>query len=693
MKRAILATAIVGLGLQWNGAARQDPVADQAAALRISASGDAAIRQWDALVDQWQGAGELRRMRVTTDTLLPDRTHERLQQYHDGVPVFGGAVTRQLRGPVTMSIFGTVYTGISLETTPRLSPDEARDVVERLAGADASVDGLPQLIVLPGGGSGYTLCYRATVVRVDDELVYVIDANTGDQVFRYSNLKRQASVGRGTGVLGDTKKISATQTAGAFFADDRLRPPAILTYDMRGDPVRTVDYLMGRRSLSAADIAVDTDNDWTDGAAVDAHVYAGWVYDYYFKRFGRSGLDDRNLPIVSLVHPVRREAFAILGRDYRLFFANAFWSSARRAMVYGVGLPRGTARQDVNFVSGALDIVAHELTHGVTDFTSDLVYLNESGALNEAFSDILGTGTEFFYHPPGSGFLRADYLIGEDVVTPGGVRSMQFPADYRQPDHVRLRCCVGDWDNDGGGVHINSGIPNHAFYLSIEGGRNRTSGLTVDGVGSANREQIERVFYRAFVFMLAPLSNFLSARAATIRSARDLYGAGSRVERAVTQAWDAVGVAPRRTVEVNFWPNPVSPTPGCRPACWDFVTSVLTPSIAYTVGSFDVLFYDASGRLTGIQRGSAGDFVRLFNRCGPAATRVPPDNEACSFARAALGGRSAGAIGFVFRGTLADGTRLDVASDRLALRGTASLDETHERDAMRFAPPLLTSVR
>ena len=691
MKRAIVVTIVLGIGLQWQASARQDPAGGEADALRISATTAASVQEWDARVERWTDTGELRRLRVTPDTLLPNRVHERLQQFHEGVPVFGASVTRQLEGSLTVSLFGAVFTGIDVPVTPALSPGEARDVVQQIAGDAAVVQAIPTLVVFPGGPDAYTLCYRATAVSAQDEVEYFIDANSGTRIFRYSNLQRQAAVGRATGVLGDAKKIATAQTAGAFFADDRLRPPAILTFDMRGDAARTVEVLQGRRSLSASDLAVDTDNDWNDGAAVDAHVYAGWVYDYYFKRFGRQGLDNRNLPIVSLVHPARREAYAALGRQVPEFFANAFWSSARRMMVYGVGLPRGADRQDFNFMSGALDVVAHELTHGVTNFTSNLVYLNESGALNESFSDIMATGTEFFHQPPGTGPLRADYLTGEDIVTPGGIRSMQAPRDYNDPDHVQLRCCVGLIEElDNGGVHINSGIPNNAFYLAIEGGRNRTSGVAVEGVGPANRDQIERVFYRAFTLMLTPLSNFLGGRAATIQSARDLYGAGSGPERAVTQAWDAVGVVPRSTVQVSFWPSPAAPVQGCRPACWDFVASVLTPSSTYTVSSFDVLFYDASGNQTGLQRLDGNGFVRLFDRCGPASTRVPADGEACSYGRVSLGGRTSGAIAFLFRGTLANGSRVDVASPRLALRPASTLTGDEPR---AFTAPTLTTIR
>lgn len=214
-------------------------------------------------------------------------------------------------------------------------------------------------------------------------------------------------------------------------------------------------------------------------------------------------------------------------------------------MVYGEGLPVGLTfgGQRWNYLAGGLDIVAHELTHGVTDFSSRLIYRNESGALNEAFSDMMGTAVEFYFQPPGTGSRRADYLLGEDVITAAsfplnGIRSMQNPASFGDPDHYSVRY-TGTLDN--GGVHINSGIPNQAFYLAIEGGTHRLGGR-VTGVGSANREQIERVFYRAFTSFLAPSSNFAAARAATIQAARELYPGDPAVAAAVTQAWTAVGV-------------------------------------------------------------------------------------------------------------------------------------------------------
>jgi len=117
-----------------------------------------------------------------------------------------------------------------------------------------------------------------------------------------------------------------------------------------------------------------------------------------------------------------------------------------------------------NFWSSALDVVSHQLTHGVTNFSSDLIYLNESGALNEAFSDVMGAGVEFFFQASGTDRQRADWLAGEDLFIDFGafVRSFENPRATGDPDHYSVRCdCPPDFDN--GGVHINSNIVNHAF--------------------------------------------------------------------------------------------------------------------------------------------------------------------------------------------------------------------------------------
>ena len=537
--RGRLFCAVLCIGIAFaNGAAAQD----RARPRSIAPESLAERRDWDRRIERMVRAGELRIRQTRADALVEGRTHQRADQYHRGVRVFGADVTRQLHNGLLLSAFGTIYTDIpaGLDTTASIDEDAARAVVQNRAGVELGAARRPELVILPHAGQ-YRLVWRLRAASGSDVRQYFVDATDGAIVFDYSDRKTQAAVGRARGVLGDSKKISVASSGGGFVTSDELRPPSLRTFDMRGDYQRTIDFLNGVIDLGDNDLASDTDNDWSDGATVDAHVYAGWTYDYFFKRFDRRGLDNADVPVVSLVHPVRRaDIFTDLFDQLPDFFLNAFY--AEGVMVYGVGLPAGvflTTGQTVDFFSGALDIVAHELTHGVTEYSSNLVYLDESGALNEAFSDMMATGAEFMFQRAGTSTMEADYLIGEDIIRPGGIRSMADPRRFGDPDHYSHRF-TGREDN--GGVHTNSAIPNHAFYLAIEGGVNRTSGAAVQGVGAGNREQIERVFYRAFTQLLPAGATFSQARAATIQAARDLYAGNAAVERAVTEAWSAVGV-------------------------------------------------------------------------------------------------------------------------------------------------------
>ncbi|CAN5810889.1 neutral protease NprB [soil metagenome] len=511
---------------------------------RVAAVAPADLRAWDAQIDSMSRERTLDRRRDRADRMVPGRRHTRFVQTVNGVPVYGGDVARQTdaRG-VTLSVFATVYDGIGIHTEPTLSPEHARAIVEGLSGMPLGGSRLPRLVILPRGGEGYALTYQARVATPGDITMYFIDAHTGAVVHQRSDAHTQAAVGLGTGVLGDRKKVQASRQGGLFVQIDRMRPPLIETLDMRGNLFRTLNILNGIVTPAASDFAADPDNDWTDGAAVDAHTYAGYTYDYFFKRFGRRGLDNADIPIRNLTHPVdRANAGHVPEFVLGLFYLNAFYAGSG-VMVYGEGLPPDVVtlpeRQHWNYMSGALDVVAHELTHGITDYSSGLLYENEPGALNESFSDIMGTAVEFFFQPPGDALLQADYLIAEDVVTPGGLRSMADPAAFGHPDHYSRRY-TGTADN--GGIHGNAGIPNQAYFLAVEGGTNRTSGLVVQGIGRGNREEMERVFYRAFTLLMPANADFVTARAATIQAARDLFGPGSAQERAVTQAWTAVGV-------------------------------------------------------------------------------------------------------------------------------------------------------
>lgn len=546
MKRVMaIATAAAALFLSL-----QVGSAQQASSLRFNATTANDLRTWDQLVTVQERSGALRVTQVERDPSLPSRTIERMQQYHLGIPVWGAEVVRDSAGGVPSSIFGEVSAAFALDTQPGISAGAAGQTILSRAPSGASLLRSVDLVVLRLESGEHHLAYTSVVSggnRVDRVF---IDARSGNELLRYSAIHRQAAVGTGQGLVGGPKKVSARLQGGVYLADDDLRPPVLTTFDMRGNLGRAVNVLNGA-PLFTSDIGSDSDNNWTDVPTTDAHVYLGWTYDYYFKRHGRRGLNNADRPMLGLVNGVSQQGALSLPPELIDYAVNAFWCpdcgpGAVGMMYFGNGIPASVTYfgYNINYLAGSLDIVAHELTHGVTSSSSNLIYMNESGALNEAFSDIMGTSVEFFFQPAGAGLGQADYLIGEDSfrvagTAIGGLRSLANPAAYGYPDHYSIRF-TGPEDN--GGVHINSSIVNHAFYLAIEGGRNRVSQLNVTGVGAGNREQIEKAFYRAFVFLLPASATFSTARAATIQAATDLYGASSSATQAITQAWAAVGV-------------------------------------------------------------------------------------------------------------------------------------------------------
>jgi thermolysin len=566
MRRLTLAGGVTFLLVAWHPFPTERAVHGQVQVLTVAPNTPADVRDWDNTVTRLLRTSELQVWLQRADTLIAGRTVEQLDQYYRGVRVWSASVSRQLDGPTAVSVFGTLYADIALDITPALMQQDAKRAIERIAGAALEPDRLPELVILPTGDGVFRLVWVGEALTRHDVVRFFIDAKSGQVVRRYSMLQRQAAnaaIGHGTGVLGDDKKVSATSFAGTFIASDPLRPPSIITYDMRGDLNRAEDVLNGVTALAASDIASNTSNNWTDSAVVDAHAYSAYTYDYYYKRFGRRGLDNANHRLINMVHLVKRSDFFTAPDEvFGEFFLNAFYCGvcAGGVMVYGEGSPGGVydrrSGQRWDFVAGALDVVAHELTHGVTAYSSRLEYVNESGALNEAFSDMMGTSVEFFFRKPGNGQLvrdggglKADYVIGQDVITAqvfgalDGLRSMADPARYGDPDHYSRRAILpSDPEHDNGGVHTNSGIPNHAFYLAIEGGTNRVSGIRVQGVGPSNREQIEKVFYRAFTQLMPSNADFSMARAITLQAAQDLYGVSSAPYNAVRDAWTAVGV-------------------------------------------------------------------------------------------------------------------------------------------------------
>lgn len=530
---------------------REQAAAQQATTLVVQATAVSEVRAWDRYVAEATQAGTLRLKNVIRDSTNAPAI-ERYEQSHRGVPILAAEIVRSSDRGVTQWLFGNLAPQLTLSTDPGLTMEMARDRVLAIAGSGASLMRQPTLVVVPVASSGHRLAYTAAVREGRRAFRLLIDASSGAELLRYSLIHTQAAIGTGVGVLGDTKKLSVLRQAGAFVTSDQQRPPALTTFDMRNEVGRAVDVIFGASPLFASDLATDVDNVWTDAVAVDAHAYIGWTYDYFFKRHARRGLDDRDRPIVAVINGVSQEGALELPSELLDDLAvNAFWCGECGpgnvgVMFFGNGIPSKYtyAGQTWGPLAGSLDVVAHELTHAVTDSSSGLIYLNESGALNEAFSDIMGTAVEFFNQPTGAYRGEADFIMGEDTIRSPwgeqhGIRSLSNPLAFGNPDHYSQRYTG---EEDDGGVHINSGIASHAFFLAVVGGRHRTSGLSVQGVGAKNMDQMEKVFYRAFVYMLPPSATFAMARAATIQAARDLFGEGSPAELSITQAWTAVGV-------------------------------------------------------------------------------------------------------------------------------------------------------
>ena len=593
---------------------------------------------------------DLRVREVQADGIIPDRQHQRLDQYYRFVPIVGGDITRQLARDGIVSIFGTLHTGIDLNTTPALSADEAEDAIGRSVNGRPREGSIPELVILPLA-DGYHLAYFGQATTDVDVLNVFVDATNGILLRQYSDFASDVGLGKGT--YGDNKKISTTALAGTFVADDKLRPAAITTYDMKGNLVRT-QALLNNLPPATTDVASSTNNnEWTDGTVVDAHVYAGMYYDYLFKRFGRHGLDDRDLRMPVLTHPVRLSDISTASAQVRgTYYLNAFYCptcgpNARGAIVFGEGAPRGYLGPniEVKAFSAAFDVVAHELTHGVVANSARLTNSLEAGSLNEGFADILGVSTTFFFQPIGGGPMQASYLLGKDLTVPSGLfftRSLSDPAVTANPDHYSRR---------GIEVHFNSTILSHAFYLAIEGGTNRTSGLAVQGVGPGNRDQIEKTFFRALTLLLPSSANFGMTRPATLQAARDLYGSGA-VERAITQAWDAVGVQERSVPTATAVVTSVSAAvcPGSAPS-WEVDPIVSAGTSGLNISQWQIDLFDSTGRTLNTFRETASDFVRFFSVCGPGSSRVPAQADACSALCINLAGGPSGAIQFSFTAT------------------------------------------
>lgn len=469
------------------------------------------------LMDKEIAAGNLK-LALTQAEDPGGYVHQRYDQYYQQVKVWGAQLIRHTRSGDLYCINGRHYDDIEVETTPAIGKEEASRIAAAHLMDDAfALAGEPELLILPLEQE-YKLAYKVAHTKFDSLMISFVDALTGEVILKYNDVHFDATIGLGKGTLSDKKKLSTEYKNAKYWKIDIMRPAKLITGHMwYTEDVYTTYYI------------TDDDNNWTDGAAVDAHNYLGLVYDYYYLVHGRKGMNNANMENVITVH---------LGVNY----SNAFYHGYTKWMYFGDG---DSASEYP--ICTALDVVAHEFTHGVTHHTSDLIYTFESGALNEAFSDIMGVSCEFFQQPEGWGYLKAEWWEGEDYhkVFQAG-RDLSDPArlyviaewGWRFPDHYSKRYIL-PLNMDNGGVHINMTIASHWYYLLANGGTNKTSGLSVSGIGISKAEKIA---YRAWVYYLHPSSNFASARSATYQAAVDLYGSGSTEATRVAQAWNAVGV-------------------------------------------------------------------------------------------------------------------------------------------------------
>lgn len=500
--------------------------------------------------------------------------HTRVRQTVGGVPVWEGEAIVHLKADGALStVTDALKEAIAVNTQPNLSEKDAiRAVVNSYNGtAKLSENPTADLWVFRADDRD-RLVYRVTTPRIDGSEetavpVTFIDAQTGEKVFEYNNLQ----TGTGSSLYSGTVTIDTTTSGGTYYMEDTTRRMGTFNMNSTGNETTGTGGTQSRFT--------GTDDVWNatiERAGVDAHYGAAQTYDYYQAVHGRNGINGSSGPgtttsaVGGIPLVVSRVHFGSSGR-----YNNAFWYNNQ--MSYGDG--DGTTFSPLT----TIDVAGHEMTHGVTEYTANLTYANESGALNEAVSDIFGAMVEL--RADGGTVTSNTWLIGEDCYTPGtsgdALRSMSSPFTYGDPDHYSIRY-TGTADS--GGVHTNSGIANHQFFLLAAGGTNRVSGISVTGIGASASE---RIWYRALTTYMTASTNFAAARTATINAANDLFGASSTQATAVAQAWCAVGVG---TCPGAGTPTPTPPTGSNLLVNGGFETS-LSPWVSSGTGAL----YTANG--------------------------------------------------------------------------------------------------
>jgi bacillolysin/thermolysin len=457
-------------------------------------------------------------------------SHYRYRQMLGNIPIYGKQLLVHVDGSGSVYLANGRFepTPRALSTDPAIEPSDALEAVQAHLGLPTLAADRIERVVYCKPEGGMVLAYAVSVApSLSEGWIYFIDAANAEVVHRMSRIHTERVSAGGEDLNGVHRNFHAWHQESRYYLVDPGMPDADYS-DM--DYVSEIQS-PGRTYVITADngdgsnlyhiSSRSADRGW-DAAGVSIMAHIRTVHHYFQNTFGRNGLDDDNHNYNAVVH---------LGQNY----ANAFWNGTY--IVFGDG-----DNQTFTNLAASLDVTAHELQHGITAFTANLKYENQSGALNEAYSDLFACMVD-----------DKNWTVGEacTIADPGHLRNLADPKDGLRP----LPSSMSEYENlpnteegDWGGVHINMSIPSRAGYLMAEG-------LPSGAIGRAKTAQI---WYRALTTYLTPYAQFTDARNAMVQSAEDLYGADSSEAAAVQAAWDTVEVYGSGDTP----PPPPTPSPG-----------------------------------------------------------------------------------------------------------------------------------
>ena len=446
--------------------------------------------------------------------------HFRYQQTMNGIPLWGKELMVHLDARDSIYFLqGKIEpTPRGLDPMPGITARKAIEITKEhlVESTDGIVPPESALVYYKSASGDYILAYKVDISpRLDQRWIYFVDARKKNVVHRIYNIHNDVQTATGADLNSTSRSFNVWFENAKYYLIDPSTPLADPSYpNPISKPNELGDtYIFSANNGDGSTLYLNTSssiNSGWDAAGVSAAYNTRKVYDYYLNTHTRHSIDGKNKNLMAVTH-------------FESQYNNAFWQGT--FMVYGDG-------DNIKFKSlaGGLDVAAHEMTHGVIQSTANLIYENQSGALNESFADVFAAMVD-----------RNNWTIGEDVTvsSPGFLRSMSDPSKGLRPQPVKMsqyQNLSNDKDHDNGGVHVNSGIPNRAAYLTAEG-------LTAEGLGaSIGREKTEKIYYRALTTYLQSSSQFLDARHALIQSAEDLFGVNQAEVNAVKAAWDAVEV-------------------------------------------------------------------------------------------------------------------------------------------------------